>query len=358
MHAVIMTGGSGARFWPVSRSSTPKQFLDITGSGPMVVETCNRLSPLLKDEKMILILGQRHLKEAKSLFKGRAVHMLAEPVGKNTAPCIGLGAIYAEYLGCRGPVAFLPADHFIGNPASFIESLRAAGDLASSGGIVTIGIVPSRPETGYGYIKRGESLADVGKMNAYKVSEFKEKPDLEDVCNYIKSGEYYWNGGIFVATADTILMETKRLLPDLYEGLADLKKVLGTDRFEGRLREVYSDLSGVSFDYGIMERTDEEIYVIPCDCGWSDVGSWSSLYELRSADHDDKNNIAEGENLLIDCEHSFISSRAGRCVACLGLKNCLVVDTPEALLVADIDRSQDIRKIVEQLRKDGKERLL
>ena len=138
-----MTGGSGTRFWPASRSGTPKQFLNITGSGPMVVETCNRLAPLLSDEKMILILGQRHLKEAMSLFKGRAVHMLAEPVGRNTAPCIVLGAIYAEYLGCRGPVAFLPADHFIGNPASFIESLSAAGDLASSGGIVTIGIVPS-----------------------------------------------------------------------------------------------------------------------------------------------------------------------------------------------------------------------
>ncbi len=358
MFAVIMAGGLGTRFWPVSRRLKPKQFLNMTGQGPMVVETCDRIKALACDEEMILVLGNDHLGKAKKLFGGRGVHMLAEPVGRNTAPCIGLGAIYAQHLGCKGAIAFLPADHFIKDKLSFIEALRAAGELANSGGIVTIGIVPNRPETGYGYIKRDIAYTDLGKHMAYRVSEFVEKPDLETAIHYLTTGEYYWNGGIFVATAETILKETKEHLPDLYQGLIRIKEAFGTKRFESKLRDVYGDLTKISFDYGIMEKTNEKVYVIPCECGWSDVGSWASFYELRATEHDDDQNLTDGETVIIDCEHSFISSRGKRLVACLGLKNYLVVDTPEALLVADLDRSQDIRKIVEQLKKNRKENLL
>ena len=358
MFAVIMCGGSGTRFWPVSRRRKPKQFLNITGQGPMVVETCDRLKPLARDEEMILVLGNDHLGEAERLFKGRGVHMLAEPVGRNTAPCIGLGAIYAQHLGCKGAIAFLPADHFIGDQLSFVEALRAAGELANSGGIVTLGIVPNRPETGYGYIWRANAHVDLGKHLAYSVSGFVEKPDLETARNYLASGEYYWNGGIFVATAETIIKETKEHLPDLYQGLQRLKKTLGTERFNAELKDIYGELEGISFDYGIMEKTTEKVYVVPCECGWSDVGSWESLYELRQTDRDDDQNLTDGETVLIGCENSFISACGERLVACLGLKNCLVVDTPEALLVADLDRSQDIREIVDKLKRNGKENLL
>lgn len=358
MFAVIMCGGSGTRFWPVSRRSRPKQFLNITGRGPMVVETCDRLKPLAGDEEMILVLGQEHLKDAETLFKGRGVHVLAEPVGRNTAPCIGLGAIYARHLGCEGAVAFLPADHFIGDTSSFVEALRAAGELASSGGIVTLGIVPVRPETGYGYILRDKGHADVKGLKAYEVSEFVEKPDLEKARNYLASGQYYWNAGIFVATAECILKEIEAHLPGLYKGLLRLEKAFGAKGFEAEFKAVYDEIEGVSFDYGIMEKTKEKVYVLPCECGWSDVGSWASLYELRSPDHDGNKNLTEGEILLIECERSFVSCHEGRLVACLGLKNCLVVDTPEALLVADLDRSQDVREIVDQLRRTGKEVLL
>jgi len=358
MFAVIMCGGSGTRFWPVSRTSRPKQFLNITGRGPMVVETCDRLKPLAGDEEMILVLGQEHLKDAESLFKGRGVHMLAEPVGRNTAPCIGLGAIYARHLGYAGSVAFLPADHFIGDTSSFVKALEAAGDLADLGGIVTLGIVPTRPETGYGYIRRGEGHADVKGLSAYEVSEFVEKPDLEKAHNYLDSGQYYWNAGIFVATAETVLNELKAHLPGLHKGLLRLEKAFGAKGFEAEFKAVYDEIEGISFDYGIMEKTGEKVYVLPCECGWSDVGSWASLYDLRAFDHDERKNLKEGETLLIDCERSFVSGRGERLVACLGLKNCLVVDTPEALLVADLDRSQDIRRIVEQLRRTGKEELL
>jgi len=324
----------------------------------MVVETCNRLDSLARDEEIILVLGEKHLEEAKDLFKGRGVHMLAEPVGRNTAPCIGLGAVYAKHLGCEGPVAFLPADHFIGNPSRFLEDLRAAEEVADRGGIVTIGIVPNRPETGYGYIRRDQGQTDVGGRSAYRVLKFVEKPNLEKARGYLTSGEYYWNGGIFVAKPETILKETKEQLPELYEGLQRLARSLENGEFEEEFKDVYGALTGISFDYGIMENTREKVYVIPTECGWSDVGSWESLYELRTSERDKEQNLVDGETILIECEKSFVSGSAGRLVACLGLKDTLIVDTPDALLVADLNRSQDIRKIVDRLKESGKNKLL
>lgn len=358
MYAVIMTGGSGTRFWPISREHKPKQFLNIAGKEPMVVETCNRLHPLARDEEMILVLGEAHLKDASQLFNGRPVHMFAEPVGRNTAPCIGLGAIVARHLGCEGSVAFLPADHYIGDTNSFIKALGAAGKLAEAGGIITLGIVPSRPETGYGYIRRDLSHVDIEGHTAYRVSEFVEKPDLPTALRYLDSGEYYWNAGIFVAKPETILKEIEKLLPNLFQGLLRLEKVLGTKRFENEFKSVYQDLEGISFDYGIMEKTRERVFVVPCQCGWSDVGSWASLFDLRSADGDEKGNVCEGNPLLVECEGSLVSAQGGRFVACLGLKDLLVVDTPDALLVTRLDRSQDIRKIVDRLKENGKDELL
>jgi len=353
-----MAGGSGTRFWPASRKRHPKQFLNITGRGPMVVETCDRLKPIAGDDEIIFVLGQEHLGITRGLFGDRGVHILGEPVGRNTAPAIGLGALYARHLGCEDAVAFLPADHFIGNPSAFLEALRAAGELANSGGIVTLGIVPNRPETGYGYIRRDQIHVDSCGLKAYRVSEFVEKPGLEKAHAYLASGDYFWNGGIFVATPQVILQETKELLPELYESLMRLDSVLGTPEFDIALRDVYDTIPGISFDYGIMEKTHTEVYVLPCECGWSDVGSWASLYELKTPDQDADQNLVDGDSLLIDCKQSFISGNSGRLVACVGLNNCLVVDTPEALLVADLDRSQDIGRIVDYLKRTGKDELL
>jgi mannose-1-phosphate guanylyltransferase len=358
MIAAIMCGGSGTRFWPASRRQKPKQFLNITGRGPMVVETCDRLAPLIADDSVILILGKEHLDEANVLFEGRKVHILAEPVGRNTAPCMGLGALYARHLGSETPVAFLPADHFISNPDLFLADLESAGKLAAKGGIVTLGIVPTRPETGYGYIRKIPDTSGAKGPSAYRVSAFVEKPDIQKAHDYLKSGDYYWNAGIFVATPETILTEIEKQLPDLHHGLSRIAGALGTDRFETAFENAYETLEGISFDYGVMENTKQPVYVIPSECGWSDVGSWESLYELRGAERDGKRNLAEGETLLIDCEKSFISSQADRLVACLGLKNCLVVDTGDTVLVADLAHCQDIRKIVEQLKRTQKDTLL
>jgi mannose-1-phosphate guanylyltransferase/mannose-6-phosphate isomerase len=230
MYAVIMAGGSGTRFWPYSRNNRPKQFLKMVGDKTMLVQTCDRLGSIISDKEMIIVLGQSHLREAKRLLKGRKINIVAEPIGRNTAPCIGLGAIYARYLGYKGAIAFLPADHYIADPAAFARAIEQAGNLAESGGIVTIGIIPSRPETGYGYIKR--SIPASSGSAVFEVSSFVEKPDLKNARSYLASGDYFWNAGVFVATHETILNEIRLHLPELYKGLLSLDKVLGTESFE------------------------------------------------------------------------------------------------------------------------------
>jgi mannose-1-phosphate guanylyltransferase len=358
MFVVVMAGGSGTRFWPASRAGNPKQFLNITGSGPLLLETCERVAPLARDDQMVIITGETHVSAARKLFHGRHILLIGEPVGRNTAPCIGLGALVARHRGHNGAVAFLPADHFIQDRSAFLEALRSADKLASSGGIVTLGILPTHPETGYGYIRREGDSMKAGSGDAFRVSRFVEKPDPATARAYISSGEYYWNGGIFVATPDTILREVEHHLPKLYEGLLKLERTLDTPEFEDQLKDVYGNLEGVSFDHGVMEKSRTEIYVIPCACGWSDVGTWSSLYGVRKDDADPMGNISEGESLLVECRDTYVSNRGKRMVACLGLKNCLVVDTDDALLVADLSRSQDVRLIVNELKKRSRTELL
>ncbi len=358
MFVVIMAGGAGTRFWPLSRKLKPKQFLNITGSEPMIVETYKRISDLIKDEDICIILGQEHLEEAKKLFHGKAVQIIAEPFGRNTAPCIALGALYVMHKGVNEPISFLPADHYIANKKAFLESLKVAEKVATSGGIVTLGIVPVRPETGYGYIRREKDSFQVDGKEVYKVKEFVEKPDLETAKRYLQSGEYYWNAGIFVATAETIIKETEKCLPELYEAFIGLKDKFGKEEFQQALKKAYEKAPNISFDYGVMEKTDTDIYVIPTECGWSDVGSWFSVYELRKKEWDKADNLIEGETVLIDCKKSFISARGDRLIACLGLEDILIVDTPDALLVADLNRAQEIRKIVEKLKEEKKEKYL
>jgi mannose-1-phosphate guanylyltransferase/mannose-6-phosphate isomerase len=356
MFGVIMAGGSGTRFWPMSRKGRPKQFLNITGGGPMIVETCERLRPLMRYEEMAIVLGVSHLDEAARLLQGTGIHLLAEPVGRNTAPCMGLGALYAKHQGARGPVAFLPADHFIGDPGRFLGALSLAAERVAKGGIATLGIIPTRPETGFGYIQRAQDEEMKG-LEAYRVLAFVEKPDAETALRYVSSGEYYWNAGIFVATADTILNEIRAHLPVVHDALMRLGDAMGTDRFLEVLSEVYPGLPSLSFDYGVMEKTREAVYVVPCECGWSDVGSWSSLYDLRSRDHDGAQNLREGQTLAIDCRRTFISAQGGRMVVGLGLSDCLVVDAGDVVLVAHRDRAQDVKRIVDALKDEGKEGL-
>jgi mannose-1-phosphate guanylyltransferase len=353
MHAVIMAGGSGTRFWPVSRKARPKQFLSITGTSSMLSETCDRISAIIEPAKTVVVLGEEHLVEAARILSGRPVHLIAEPVGRNTAACIGLGALYMEHLGHKGPTAFLPADHYIGDSEAFLESLKAGFELAQEDCIVTLGIVPTRPDTGYGYIRRGDAPFKVSGQTCYRARQFVEKPDQATAQRYLREGVYYWNAGIFVARQDIIAQEIEEHMPALAQGLKKIKAAIETDGFEQVISEVYAGLPSISFDYGIMEKTRREINIVECDCGWSDVGSWQSLHELRRPHHDREGNLLEGDPIAIECKNSFISARGRRKTACLGLRDCLVVDTPDALLVADLGRSQDIKLIVERLKELG-----
>ncbi|OIP38382.1 MAG: nucleotidyl transferase [Desulfobacteraceae bacterium CG2_30_51_40] len=358
MQAVVMAGGAGTRFWPVSRRAKPKQFLQITGRQPLLVQTVERLSPLVEEHSIVVVLGEEHLDEAAGLLIGKDIHLLAEPVGRNTAACIGLGALYLGHLGLTGPVAFLPADHYIGDVPGFLRTLEAAARLAEDGSIVTLGIVPSRPETGYGYIKREGGPTDINGESAFQVAEFVEKPDLAAAERYLAEGTYYWNGGIFVARQDVILSEIEEHLPLLSQGLKEIGASIQTDSFDETISRIYQGLPSISFDYGIMENTRRDVKVVESRFGWSDVGSWLSLYELRASEHDLEGNLKEGNPILVDCKKSFIAQRGKRKVACLGLEDCLVIDTADALLVADIRRSQDIKGIVELLKGAGEGNLL
>jgi mannose-1-phosphate guanylyltransferase len=358
MHIVIMAGGSGTRFWPVSRAARPKQLLNIIGDQPMVRATYERVKKLVSDSQVLVVVGDDHLAETRELFADTAVRILAEPVGRNTAPCIGLTASFVGRTDASDPMVVLPADHYIAKPAVFCAALREAAAQAQAGGIVTLGIVPTRPETGYGYIELDSDETINGEARIYHVRKFVEKPTLETAKHYLVSGNYYWNAGIFVATPRTLLGEFARFMPEFHRGLEQLAGSFHTAGFDRVLAELYQRTESISFDYAIMEKTAQPVWMIPCDCGWSDVGSWNSLYEVRQAEQDEQGNLLDGKGLLLDSRDCFVMARGGRLVAALGLRNVLVVDTEDSLLVADLERSQDIKQIIRHLRQQGRKELL
>jgi mannose-1-phosphate guanylyltransferase len=353
MNIVIMAGGAGTRFWPMSRASRPKQLLKVVGDQPMVRATYERVKELAADERFVVVVGQDHLAETSQLFADTQVRILAEPRGLNTAPCIGLSAKYLETQGNNDPMVILPADHYIARPTVFRKALRQAAEQALAGGIVTLGIIPTRPETGYGYIEQEPLESGPIESTIQPVRRFVEKPHLELAKHYMLSGNFYWNAGIFVATPQTLLSEFAAHMSSFYEGLQELAPNFEKPELPEALAGLYEKTKNISFDYAIMEATRQPVYVIPCDCGWSDVGSWNSLYEVRNVEQDERGNVQEGEALVLDCDGSFVIGRGSRLVATLGLRNVLVVDTEDALLVADLERSQDVKKITRELRQKG-----
>lgn len=357
MVAVIMAGGSGTRFWPLSRASYPKQFLRIIGGTPLLRMTYERIRPLFPDDRILVVVGREHEAETRRILSDTHVTVLVEPFGRNTAPCVGLAARYAAWMGVQDPLVILPADHYIADAGAFRKALQRAGALSAEGGIGTLGIIPTRPETGYGYI---EAVQDrrVGD-GAYAVARFVEKPPLEAAAVYFQSGRHYWNAGVFLATPETLLREFARHMPEFSERLQALDAVFHTPRCDELVESIYRAVENISFDYAIMEKTREKVFVVPVDCGWSDVGSWLSLYEVRRKDHGTSDGIiVEGDAETVHCRECFVVAEGGRFVAVLGLERVLVVDTPDALLVANLDSSQDVRRIVDHLKQHGRENLL
>jgi mannose-1-phosphate guanylyltransferase len=353
---VVMAGGSGTRFWPLSRAARPKQFLALGGGAPLLAETVARLPPLAGPERTFVVCGPVHAAAARALLPAvPPENVVVEPCARNTAPAIGLAALHVARRDPAGILAVLPSDHHVARPDLFRDALAAAARLAAQGLLATIGIRPSRAETGYGYLRAGEPLArDPSGLLPAKVERFVEKPDRAIAEKYLADGRYLWNAGIFAFRADVLLEEIRASMPDLAERLDAIGAALGTPAYDAVLAEAFPRCPSQSIDYGVMERSSR-IAVVPADFGWSDVGSFAALPEVRGADA--AGNVVEGDALVVDGRDNVVLAR-DRLVAVVGVDGLVVVDAGDALLVCPKERAQDVKKAVDELRRRGREGLL
>lgn len=363
MYAVIMAGGSGTRFWPLSRRARPKQFLAIGTERPLLRETVDRLGPLIPPEKVYVVAGQHHAAPIRTLLPDLpADHLLVEPCPRNTAPCVGLAAVHLARRDPQAVMAVLPADHHIGDGPGYRAVLAAAAERARAGEIVTLGIRPTRPETGYGYIRYDRTdpvVADNG-VEVSRVERFVEKPPLEVARKYLASNRYLWNSGMFFFTAARILADIKRYMPHLHSTLQRIAAAIGSDAYAEVLAEGFAGLKSVSIDYGVMEHATADpdlppMRVVPSDFGWNDVGHWAAIADFAEPDRD--GNIVEGDAVLIDTRDSIVHVTRGT-AAVVGVEGLVVVSTDDAVLVCPRDRAQDVKRIVDRLKRDGREELL
>jgi mannose-1-phosphate guanylyltransferase/mannose-6-phosphate isomerase len=352
MYAVIMAGGSGTRFWPLSRETMPKQLLKIGGEDTLIRETVSRVLPLVRMEDIFIVtnqgladsIGNQLSTKFNRSWDG---NVILEPEAKNTAPALGLAALHLERLDPEAVMIVLAADHSIRKTDEFLNVLRKAGEAALHCYLVTLGIKPDRPETGYGYIKSGEKCKEAGIDGVCKVEAFVEKPDVDTAKGYLKKGGYYWNSGMFVWKVSALLGEIAKCHPALHQGLEEIRMSIGTEKEAEVIKAVFKELDPISIDYAVMEKTNRAA-VIPADIGWSDVGSWTALDEV--SDRDAAGNVITGNVIDIGSRDSIIYAEK-RLVATIGLKNAVVVDTPDATLVCSKERAQDVKKIVYELKK-------
>ena len=352
MFAVIMAGGSGTRFWPLSREKMPKQLLKIGGEDTLIQQTVDRVLPLIGQKNIFIVTNQDLAVDITTQLGARfggswEQNFILEPAAKNTAPALGLSALHLNRIDPEGIMVVLSADHAIRNIDAFRDCIRTAEKAALRDYLVTLGIKPTRPETGYGYIKSGEPCRDAGTDGVSRVERFVEKPDSTTAQGYLRSGQYYWNSGMFVWKVRTFLTEIERHMPSLHQGLLEIQKSIGSGRVPETVASVFSRLEPVSIDYGVMEKTDRAA-VVPADIGWSDVGSWTALEEVT--EKDSSGNIITGNVIDIGSAESVIYAEK-RLVATIGLRDTIVVDTPDATLVCSRDRAQDVKKVVEELKK-------
>ncbi len=356
VYAIIMAGGSGTRFWPISREAMPKQLLRIDGEETLIQQTIYRVTPLIPLDRIYIVTNKNHAEQIRFQVPDiKKDNFIIEPAAKNTAAAVGLAAIHIHRKNPEAIMCVLSADHIIRRKDSFIEVLKGAFEAARSGYLMTIGIKPSRPETGYGYIEAGNEL-EVGSQksevrNIFSVKRFVEKPDIETAIKYIEDGRYYWNSGMFVWRTSVIIEEMERYMPILYRGLKEIEASIGKGEEESINRKVFCKIEPISIDYGVMERSDK-VAVIPADLGWSDVGSWTALDEISIRDKE--GNVIAGNVIDVDSRDSILYA-SNRLVATLGLKDMIVVDTEDATLVCRKDKAQDVKKIVEELKRRGAE---
>ena len=363
-YGIIMAGGSGTRFWPLSRKKLPKQFLNLTGKDIMVTETIDRLIPVIPAEDIFVVTNEAHADLTYTAAAGRLKkdHILAEPAARNTAACIGYAAMEIVRKYGDGVMGIFASDHYIQEEEGFRKVLEQAMTIAEQKDVLlTIGIRPAFPSTGYGYIRRGstgygqETACGEGALPCYAVEEFVEKPDADTARDYLDSGSYLWNSGMFVWKASVILGQFEKLLPDIYECLVKIGDSMGTEKEKETIAEIYPGIPKISVDYGIMERADD-VYMLEGDFGWSDVGSLDALAKLHTRDADG-NTRACGAQICLDASGCISYSR-DKLVALIGVKDLIVVEGDGVLLVCPSDRAQDVKHIVERLEDKGETQYL
>ena len=362
-HAVILAGGRGTRFWPRSRTRTPKQLLSIVGNKTMLEQTVARLRPLVSpDHIWIVTNAEQTAALKKQLPAASRKRVLTEPIGRNTAAAIALAAFHIRHAA-KGDalMAVLPSDQFIAQPEKYRRIVAAALEIACEPGrMVVLGIPPTRPETGFGYVERMVDFIQNGAFPAYPVRRFTEKPALNVAQEYVSSGNYQWNAGMFFWRVSTFLDNLERHLPKTYAELEKLADSIGTRAYEKKLRSIYPKLENISVDYAILERVTQQsgspqVFVIPAEIGWSDIGSWAAVYELLARQPGE--NVFAGPGYALDASGNLLLSPS-KFVAAIGVRDLVVVETPDALLICPRDRAQDVAKIVKHLEEQKRKDLL
>jgi mannose-1-phosphate guanylyltransferase len=353
LHAVIMAGGSGTRFWPESRRETPKQFLKLAGSRTMIQATFDRCTPWIAAEHVWVVTNAVQAHETRrQLPEVPAANVLVEPCGRNTAPCIGLAAIHLLRVDPDAVMLVMPADHVIRPAEEFQRAVDEAMRLVERDGtrLVLFGVPPTYPATGFGYIERDQPLGDRHAAGAYRVASFREKPDRETARQYFDSGRFYWNCGIFVWRAQQILDCLARREPEIHERLLRLSRQIGTNDWDAALSAEFPQMKSISIDYAVLER-EPGICVLEAPYEWDDVGSWHALRRLRGSDS--AGNTVSGLHCGVDTRNCIIRTSDEHLVATLGLEDVIVVHTPRATLVARADDENAIKQLIERLQSEG-----
>ncbi|MBI5507734.1 MAG: mannose-1-phosphate guanylyltransferase [Deltaproteobacteria bacterium] len=354
VHIVALGGGSGTRFWPVSRRSRPKQLLALDGKRTLLAATFERVESIAPVSSFWMVVGDEYAELCREAVPEiPAAQVLTEPQGRNTAPAIALAALHVKRKAEDAIMVVLPADHAVRDPKAFCAALKIAVKLAELGPIVTLGIEPTFAETGYGYIERG--AADPKAEHAFAVKRFVEKPDPICAQAFLARGGFSWNAGIFVMRPSAYLAEVQRQLPELHAALQPVAAAIGTPAYNDALATAYESLTPVSIDKGVMEHA-AEVAVVPVECGWSDVGSWNALKAVSDPDH--AGNVIHGNAVVVDSNDCVVYSGDDQLVAVLGLEGVAVVHTPDATLVVPKKRAQEVREIIARIERQGWQRYL